>query len=377
VLSWGGFGNMHQWDRGQVAARRDRFSAGQGLAAALLRVGLARGVEVRTAAPVARLVAADGRIVGVAVERDGGEERLHARRGVMLACGGYEGNPTLMAALEDFGDAPTHFPPGVTGDGLIMGAEHGALVRKVALRLSTMLGYYVPAEHPDAPPHFQSAGINELAYPHTIVVNRRGARFADESFFQGIVPRLLDFDVPTHAPANRPCYLVFDAQFARRYGFAGRPPGAPIPPWVPSAETPRALAERLGIDPAGLEQTLQAFNAGAREGVDAAFGRGQSAWARRSAGDASHQQNPNLGPVEEPPFYGVELVPSPSVSGGLTADADARIVHVRGRPIPGLYGAGNTCAVTEYGVGYQAGLTFTSCLTFGTLAVEHALREVE
>jgi 3-oxosteroid 1-dehydrogenase len=377
VLSWGGFGNAHQWDPAQLAARRDRFSAGQGLAAALLRVALAHGVEVRTDTPVTRLVVEDGRVAGVAVAADSGEQVLRARRGVMLACGGYEGNPTLMAALEDFGDAPTHFPPGVTGDGLIMAAEHGALVRKVALRLSTMLGYFVPSENPEAPPHFQSAGINELAYPHTIVVNRRGARFADESFFQGIVPRLLDFDVPTHAPANRPCYLIFDAQFARRYGFAGRPPGQPIPPWMPRADTPRALAERLGIDPDGLEATLAAFNAGAREGVDPAFHRGQSAWARRSAGDASHQQNPNLGPVEEPPFYGVELVPSPSVSGGLTADPDARIIHVRGYPIPGLYGAGNTCAVTEYGVGYQAGLTLTSSLTFGTLAVEHALSGAE
>jgi 3-oxosteroid 1-dehydrogenase len=373
VLSWGGFGNAHQWDPAQLAARRDRFSAGQGLAAALLRVALARGAEVRTATPVLRLVVADGRVAGVAVATGDGEQVLYARRGVLLACGGYEGNPTLMAALEDFGDAPTHFPPGVTGDGLIMAAEHGALVRKVALRLSTMLGYFIPGETPEAPPHFQSAGINELAYPHTIVVNRRGARFADESFFQAIVPRLLDFDVASHAPANRPCYLVFDQQFARRYAFAGRPPGEPIPPWVPRADSPRALAERLGIAPEGLEQTLAAFNAGAREGVDPAFGRGQSAWARRSAGDASHQQNPNLGPVEEAPFYGVELVPSPSVSGGLTADAAARVIHVRGYPIPGLYAAGNTCAVTEYGVGYQAGLSLTSGLTFGTLAVEHAL----
>ena len=217
VLSWGAFGDQHQWDPAQLAARRDRFSHGQGLAAALLRVALAHGVEVRTDAPVTRLVVESGRVTGVAVASDGGEQVLQAQRGVLLACGGYEGNPTLMAALEDFGDAPTHFPPGVTGDGLIMAAEHGALVRKVALRLSTMLGYFVPGEHPDAPPHFQSTGINELAYPHTIVVNRRGARFADESFFQGIVPRLLDFDVPTHQPANRPCYLVFDAQFARRY----------------------------------------------------------------------------------------------------------------------------------------------------------------
>ncbi len=90
-------------------------------------------------------------------------------------------------------------------------------------------GLLRPRRAPDAPPHFQSAGINELAYPHTIVVNRRGTCFADESFFQGIVPRLLDFDVATHTPANRPCYLSFDTQFAGRYALARQPSGAPIP----------------------------------------------------------------------------------------------------------------------------------------------------
>ena len=73
----------------------------------------------------------------------------------------------------------------------------------------------------------------------------------------------------------------------------------------------------------------------------------------------------------------MELVPSPSVSGGPDGRPGRRIIHVRGYPIPGLYGAGNTCAVTEYGVGYQAGLTLTSSLTFGTLAVEHALSGAE
>ena len=69
VLGWGGFGNQHQWDPAQLAARRDRFSAGQGLAAALLRVALAHGVEVRTDAPVTRLVVEGGRVAGVAVAR--------------------------------------------------------------------------------------------------------------------------------------------------------------------------------------------------------------------------------------------------------------------------------------------------------------------
>jgi 3-oxosteroid 1-dehydrogenase len=254
-----------------------------------------------------------------------------------------------------------------------MGAEIGALVRKIALRLSVMLGYWIPAPTPGGRPHFQSAGINELAYPHSLIVNGHGRRFGDESFFQALVPRLRDFDVATHTFVNRPCYLLFDDQFAQRYSFAGRPPGSPIPDWVPRAATLEGLAEHLGIDPGALAETAAAFNAGAREGVDQQFGRGESSWSRRSAGDAGHRLNPNLGPVEAPPFYGVELLPSGTAAGGLTADEHGRVVHVRGTLIPGLYAAGNVCAVTEYGVGYQAGLSLASGMTFGYRALAHAL----
>jgi 3-oxosteroid 1-dehydrogenase len=373
VLAWGGFGNRHQWDPAALEARQRFFSAGQGLAAWLLKVGLARGVEVRASTPVQRLLVEHGRVVGVSVGVDGAEQPLHARRGVMLATGSYEGNPTLVAALEDFGDAPNHFPPGITGDGLIMGAEIGALVRKIALRLSVMLGYWIPPHAPGGVPHFQSAGINELAYPHSLIVNRQGRRFGDESFFQALVPRLRDFDVATHTFVNRPCFLLFDDQFAQRYSFAGRPPGSPIPDWVPSAATMGELADRLGIAAPALAETVATFNTGAHEGVDRQFGRGESSWSRRSAGDAGHRLNPNLGPVEAPPFYGVELLPSGTAAGGLTADEHGRVVHVRGTPIPGLYAAGNVCAVTEYGVGYQAGLSLASGMTFGYRGVAHAL----
>jgi 3-oxosteroid 1-dehydrogenase len=373
VLAWGGFGNRHQWDPAALAARQRFFSAGQGLVAWLLKIGLARGVEVRESTAAQRLLIEDGRVAGVVVRADGAEQVLHARRGVLLATGSYEGNPTLVAALEDFADAPNHFPPGITGDGLIMGAEIGALVRKIALRLSVMLGYWIPSPTPGGRPHFQSAGINELAYPHSLIVNAHGRRFGDESFFQALVPRLRDFDVATHTFVNRPCYLLFDDQFAQRYSFAGRPPGSPIPDWVPRAATLEGLAERLGIASGALAETAAAFNAGAREGVDRQFGRGESSWSRRSAGDAGHRLNPNLGPVEAPPFYGVELLPSGTAAGGLTADEHGRVVHVRGTPIPGLYAAGNVCAVTEYGVGYQAGLSLASGMTFGYRALAHAL----
>ena len=58
-------------------------------------------------------------------------------------------------------------------------------------------------------------------------------------------------------------------------------------------------------------------------------------------------------------------------SGGLVANASAQVINQRGLPIPGLYAAGNNAVHTEYGVGYQAGFSLGSGMTFGYLAARH------
>ena len=91
-------------------------------------------------------------------------------------------------------------------------------------------------------------------------------------------------------------------------------------------------------------------------------------------GDLTHSPNPNLGPLEEPPFYGVELHPSDSSRAGIVTDPNGRVMHVRGHAIPGLYAVGNVAAMTAHGSGYQAGLNLGEGLTFGRLAVRHTIR---
>ncbi len=75
----------------------------------------------------------------------------------------------------------------------------------------------------------------------------------------------------------------------------------------------------------------------------------------------------------EPPFYGIEEHPSAFASAGLVANSQGQVMHLRNRPIPGLYAAGNAAAHTEYGVGYQAGHSLASGMTFGYLAIRHML----
>jgi 3-oxosteroid 1-dehydrogenase len=132
-----------------------------------------------------------------------------------------------------------------------------------------------------------------------------------------------------------------------------------------------SLATKLGVDPAGVRQTHERFNGFARSGTDADFHRGELAW--RLAQDSARKSGPNqsLGALDRPPFYGVELRPSAGGSAGILTNEHCQAVHHRGHPIAGLYAIGNAAARTEFGAGYQAGLTLASGMTFGYIAAEH------
>jgi 3-oxosteroid 1-dehydrogenase len=86
------------------------------------------------------------------------------------------------------------------------------------------------------------------------------------------------------------------------------------------------------------------------------------------------QKNPNLGPLTAPPFYGLRLrVASVGINAaGLRTNADAQVIHVRGRPIAGLYAAGNSAAPLDIGAGYQSGLSNLRGMVGGTRAAMHA-----
>lgn len=375
AVAWGGPGNLRNWDATTLEGRRKRgiLAAGQGLAGQLLAALLRRQVPIRTGGAARELIVSDGRVVGLLVRSDREELIIEARRGVVLATGGYDGSPDLVRRFEGLPAWRSMFPPSVDGDGLRLAASIGAALYRVPVNLSQVLGDDVPPGATDGGPAYRIAGIGELSLPRTLVVNRAGRRFADESSFQGMVPALGHFDPLSHDYPNLPCYLIFDRGFLEEYSFAGRPPGSPAPHGLPRADTLADLAAQLGIDPATLGETVERFNRGAAAGTDPDFGRGSSAWARRSAGDRS-RAHPNLGPVDRRPFYGIELRPSGLPSTGLLTNDRAQVIHVGGEPIEGLYACGNVAAPTDYGTGYQAGLSLASGITFGFLAGEHARR---
>ncbi len=315
----------------------------------------------------------DGRVTGV-VMRSG--EVVAARKGVILATGGYGANPQMSWEFEQLPgfahEDPGLIPASLTGDGLVLGAEIGGIVHRVENSLRVMLSYTVPPELPGEAPTSVHAGIVELCSPHTLLVNKYGRRFADETFFQGIVPQLRLFDPGQHEYPNLPAYLIFDAQYLKKYSFANRPVGSDVPKTVSRAGTLSELAAKLGIDGAELENTVHRFNGFVESGGDADFHRGEHQW-KLAAATAARGSNGSLGTVAEPPFYGIELHPAGGSSAGLLTDAHARVIHQRRRPIPGLYASGNAAAATEQGVGYQAGLSLASSMTFSYLAIRHML----
>ncbi len=366
-IRWGGVNRAAEWDADLVRTRQDADMRGKGvgLVCQLLKCLLARGVAVETSCVTERLLRDGDRVTGILV---GGRQVL-ARKGVLLATGGYESNADLVRAFEGLPDWMSQVPPSVTGDGLVLGTEAGAAVHTLRNNMQLFLGFGIPVEE-DNDPEFHLAGIVELCSPHTMVVNAAGVRFADEAYFQGIIPSLRHFDVLTHTYPNLPCFLIFDHQYASCYSFAGQPAGR-IPQWVARADNLTELAAKLGIDPDGLSTTTSRFSSHARAGADPDFRRGELAWRLAHDSKIPAGMNQSLGTIEEPPFYGIELRPSGASSAGLLTNADAQVMSSRGQPIRGLYATGNTAARTEIGAGYQAGYTLASNLTFGYLAARH------
>src|SRR5437763_5025119 len=217
---------------------------------------VAAAVLILTNQNVRRLAVDNGRVTGVII---GSGEFIGARNGVVLATGGCGANPEMSWRFEQLPgfahEASGLMPASLTGDGLVLGAEIGGILHKVENSLRVMLSYTLPPERAGGMATCVYAGIIELCSPHTLLVNKYGHRFADETFFQGIVPQLRLFDPGRHEFPNLPAYLIFDAQYLRKYSFANRPVGAGVTDAVLRAGTLPGRAGSTEMDGDGLAKT--------------------------------------------------------------------------------------------------------------------------
>jgi 3-oxosteroid 1-dehydrogenase len=376
LYAWGGLAKIASWDWNLLAERvtKDLRAWGAGMMGWFLKAALVdRGIPAHAGCPVRELVAEGGRVVGVRAEQGGRDFFVAARRGVVLATGGYDLNAGMAQQFEGVDEWHSACPPYVEGDHLVMAGEVGAALGAVPpTNLAMFYGYRIPGEEHEGRPLYRSSW--ECGCPHAIWVNRAGQRFCDESFYKDYQPRARLWDGRRQRLPNHPPFLIFDQSYRDRYPLGSFMPGQEIPEELAAqAQTPRALAEKLGIDPAGLEATLARWNEHVRRGEDPDFGKGSRPWAVRLAGDPSYP-NPCMGTIDRPPFYGVRLVPVGVGinSHGLATDVHARVVHLRGRPIPGLYAVGNAAALRDLGGGYQSGTSNMRAITWGWIAGRHA-----
>lgn len=359
-------------------SKRDRrLSAGQALVAGLYAALRKRGGSVLRGTPMRELVVNDGRVEGVVVERDDEEVTLTAKRGVLLACGGFERN---QAMREKYLPKPTNAdwtatpPGGNTGDGIKAGAAAGGALHLMA---HTWGGPTVEIPRWDR----YLPILVERSMPGCMVVNAQGKRFLNES---GPYP---EFQQAMFAENDAnggaiPSWIVFDADFRAKYPIGPLMPAAAMPDskihkswWnkvVWKGETLDDLAAKTGIDAAGLKASAERMGEFARTGKDLDFDRGGNT-LDRFYGDVNVKPNPNLGPIARGPFYAMQLWPGDiGTKGGLLTDRDARVLDADGKVIEGLYCTGN-CSASPMGPSYPgAGSTLGPAMTFAYRAVAHA-----
>ncbi|SNT01674.1 3-oxosteroid 1-dehydrogenase [Sphingomonas laterariae] len=360
----------------RIRGRRDRrLALGQAMMGALRASMADRDIPLWLDTAFTGLVVEDGRVTGVDVVRGGRPERLTARRGVILAAGGFERN---QAMRERYLPKPTQAawtaaPPTNMGETIEAGIAIGA---DTAFMDKAWWTPVVPVPGQDT----AWAVMVERCAPGCAIVNAEGHRFANEAM------PYLEFGEAQYADEAAghgavPAWMVFDAH--HRFKYAAGPllpaqiaPDRSLPAeWegdiYHKADSLDALAAKIGVDAAGLKATVERMNGYAVTGKDLEFDKGGNVYDRYY-GDPTNTPNPCLGPIVKAPFYALKLVPGDiGTKGGLQADEHARVLATGGAPIPGLYAIGNNSAALM-GPSYPGpGSTLGPAMVMGFIAAGH------
>lgn len=358
--------------------KRDRrLCLGNALIGGLRHAMLVRGIPLWLECPMESLVVENGRVCGVVARREGRSIPLRARRGVILAAGGFERN---QAMREQHLPHPTRQEWSVTpaalntGDAIRAAQAVGARLEKMDMVWGTPT-----VRHPGVPQGAQAV-FAERGFGGLIAVNRLGRRFVNESISYDRFQQAM-YDDHAKTGGSIPAWLIFDARHRKN---------CPLGPFLPASAMPdskipkewfgdfifkdatlEGLARQIGVDPAGLAESVRRNNEYAKTGVDQDFHRGENAfdryWSLRNA-----KPNPCLMPIDAPPFYAVKAMPGDTgTKGGPAITDDAQVIDEAGEPIPGLYCIGNNAAAPLGRVYGGAGGTLGPGLVFGYRAVAH------
>jgi len=360
--------------------RGTRLMMGNALIARLLYSLRKRNVPIRFGTAIADVLGNAQGVHGARLRAGDDEIVVKTRRGVVLATGGFGHN---RAFREKFMPQPTPEHSlaceSNSGDGVAIGLRlggraapargHGGLWTPVSLtrRRDGSTGLY---------PHLSL----DRPKPGLLAVDSAGRRFVNEAVsYHDFVEAMFEShkSVPTI-----PAWLVCASWFIERYGLGDIHPGTrdlgafERSDYIVTAPTLDGLAQKIGVPPAALAETVARHDRFAATGVDVDFGKGETE-LNRFNGDASHRPNPCIGALGEPPYHAIAVWPAEiAVSTGLATDADARVLDAEGRPIAGLYACGNDMASIMSGAYPGPGTTLGPATVFAYRAVMHARRRV-
>ena len=352
--------------------RRELLTNGASLIGQMLKalIDLCGEPPIWTDAAMQDLIVDDGRVIGARVTHNGASLNVEARKGVLLAAGGFSRNADMRRRYG--GDQPND------GRWSIANAGDTGEVLETAMRLGAKTdlldeAWWLPSVFiADGGDAARALGSGRQR-PGAIYVDGTGRRFCNESNSYVEVGKAM------YANKAVPCWMVFDEGYIHRYVSGANPFKRRSLPEeligrgaVLRGNTIGDLARQMEVPSGALEQTVKRFNGFAAKGLDPDFGRGQSAY-NDCLGDPGYRTNAALGPLDKAPYYATRVVPADvGTCGGLVANEYAQVLDENDRVIEGLYATGNITA-TVMGRNYLgAGGSIAYTMVFGYVAARHA-----
>lgn len=348
--------------------RGTRLVNGNALVGRLYKTIVDRQIPVWFDTTATTLEFGSGRVTGVTLCRGAETIRLTARRGIVIATGGYPANLTLRRSISHHptDELPIALPEN-TGDGIALALTAGGRLDDHA----TDSAFYVPVSQlANADGRVTNWGhwVLDRPKPGLIAVGANGRRFTNEA------ASYHEFTLGMFAAGLTEAYLIVDAVAIRKYGIGAVLPGGlglggfERRGYLLRGRTIAELAGRIGVDAAALSATIARHNGFSATGSDDDFAKGQSAYDRFFA-DPAHGPNPCLGPCATAPFYAVKVMPGFfGTSRGLVTGTSGEVLDLANCPIPGLFACGNDMNSPVGGNYIGAGITLGPAITFGYLA---------
>jgi succinate dehydrogenase/fumarate reductase flavoprotein subunit len=353
-------------------------TSGNALAARLAKSTLDLGIPIHTNAPaLALLDDGKGRVTGATVRVNSQDVAITARRGVVLACGGFphdlERIRKAYPHLQRGGEHLSPTPKSNTGDGVRMAESVGGTA---PLQFKSASAWMPVSKVPLSKgrigvfPH-----LLDRYKPGIIGVLRTGRRFTNESnSYHDVGAAMIKACEGENETAM---WLICDAATIAKYGLGyAKPAPLPVGPYVRNGylskgQTLSQLAANAGIDARGLEDTVATYNKSATSGEDPAFGRGRTAFNRYLA-DPAVKPNPCVAPIGQGPYYALKVIMGDlGTFDGLKTTTVGEVLREDGAVIPGLYAVGNDRASMMGGNYPGAGITLGPNMTFGYITARH------